>query len=77
VNKSFVTVFCSLMCCHNTPLHFFYNSTGYGTYPSMVCGQFTRPSFCHMTQGHQSEEMGTLQVTMALSLGEEDYICIA
>lgn len=23
MNKSFVTVFCSLMCCHNTPLHFF------------------------------------------------------
>jgi hypothetical protein len=26
--------------------------------PSMVCGQFTRPSFRHITQGHHSEEMG-------------------
>jgi hypothetical protein len=24
----------------------------------MVCGQFTRPSFRHITQGHHSEEMG-------------------
>lgn len=45
MNKSFVTVFCSLMCCHNTPLHFFTTVLAMVRTPAWFAGNSPGPVF--------------------------------
>jgi hypothetical protein len=75
VNKSLVPIFCSSMCCHNTPLHFFFKQY-WLWYPAWFAGNSLGPVFVTSHRVIILRKWAYV-VTTAFLLGGEDYICIA